>query len=256
MRSQDTNNVDHLAAVVAAWCVHALTASGALLGVAALVQAQHQHWQAFFGLLVVAAGIDSVDGALARRFRVKEVLPRIDGALLDNMVDFFTYVIVPATYVCSSGDLPRWGGVAAAGLMVFSSAYQFSQTDAKTDDHYFKGWPSYWNVVVLYIYLLDLGPRTSFVIIAICAVLVFVPVKYLYPSRTERFRAVTLALTSLWAVGLLVSLAAHDGLGRILAWASLVYVVYYIAMSVWITATGGSHSQKVSEKSTRSDASD
>jgi len=223
------------AAVAAAWCVHALTASGAFLGVLALVEIQRARWTHVFWLLVVAAAIDSFDGALARRFRVKTILPGIDGALLDNIVDYFTYVVVPAVYVYSSGTMSAIGAPVAAALMVFSSAYQFCQVDAKTGDHYFKGWPSYWNVVALYLFLMDIGPVAGLAIIAVCAVLVFVPIKYLYPSRTKRFRGVTLALTTAWAVAILMALWQHPNANGLLVWGSLLYVAYYASASVWIT---------------------
>lgn len=225
-------------AAAAAWCVHALTASGAFLGVLALAEIQRARWSHAFWLLVAATAIDSFDGGLARRFRVKSVLPGFDGALLDNIVDYFTYAVVPAVYVYSSGRCTGAWATMAAGLMVFSSAYQFCQADAKTGDHYFKGWPSYWNVVALYLLLLDTGPRASFAIIAVCAVLVFVPVKYLYPSRTQRFRAATLAFTTAWAAAVLVALWQHPDSSVALVYGSLLYVAYYAAASLWITLRG------------------
>jgi phosphatidylcholine synthase len=222
--------------IAAAWLVHALTASGALIGVLALAEIRHQHWTHFFWWLVAATAIDSCDGFLARKFRVKEVLPSIDGALLDNVVDYFTYVLVPAVFVVESGLFSGTGAFVAAGLMVFSSAYQFCQVDAKTDDRYFKGWPSYWNIVALYLFLLDWGPRANVTIVVVCAVLVFVPVKYLYPSRTKRFRGITMALTALWVISMMLILWRHPAPSRWLLWASLLYVGYYTAASVWITA--------------------
>lgn len=218
-----------------AWFVHALTASGAMIGVIALTEIQYKHWQHFFALLAAATAIDSVDGMLARRFRVKSTVPAIDGALLDNIVDYFTYVLVPAAFVVQGGFFSPAGSFLAAAMMVLSSAYQFCQIDAKTDDHYFKGWPSYWNIVALYIVLLDLGPAGNFGVILLFTVLVFVPVKYLYPSRTTRLRGVTLALTTLWALAMLVLIVQLPHPSRWLVWASLLYAAYYIGASFWIT---------------------
>src|SRR5690242_13655902 len=130
-----------------AWLVHAFTASGAVIGVVALAEIHEKHWQHLFALLAVTVAIDAIDGSLARWFRVKERVPTIDGALLDNIVDYFTYVLVPAYFVLQGGYFSSIGGIVAAAMMVLSSAYQFCQVDAKTDDHYFKGWPSYWNIV-------------------------------------------------------------------------------------------------------------
>ncbi|MDZ4858058.1 MAG: CDP-alcohol phosphatidyltransferase family protein [Candidatus Hydrogenedentes bacterium] len=223
---------------IAAWSVHLLTATGALVGVLAITELYHDHDIAFFWCLVVATAIDACDGYLARRFRVKEVLPGFDGALLDNIVDYFTYVIVPAVFIYERGLVPEFTGMIAAALMVLASAYQFCQSKAKTEDHYFLGWPSYWNIVVLYLFLLHLAPIMNLAIIVLCAILVFVPIKYLYPSRTERYRTLTISLTALWALSLLVILAQYPEHSRILVWLSLAYVVYYALASLYLTRRG------------------
>ncbi|NUM52563.1 MAG: CDP-alcohol phosphatidyltransferase family protein [Candidatus Hydrogenedentes bacterium] len=224
-----------IARVAAAWLVHGLTASGAVIGVVALREIQHQHWNVFFLLLAIATAIDSIDGTLARYVRVKETIPFIDGALLDNIVDYFTYVIVPAAFVYGSGYFTPIGSAAAAAMMLLSSAYQFCQIDAKTEDHYFKGWPSYWNVVVLYIALLDWAPEHNFGIVLTCTVLVFVPIKYIYPSRTVRLRRLTLALTIAWSVCMVVLILQIPDPSRWLVWLSLSYVAYYVVFSFWWT---------------------
>jgi phosphatidylcholine synthase len=220
---------------IAAWSVHAFTASGAVLGVMALQEIEHKHWRIFFVLLAAAVAIDAFDGTLARWFRVKERVPSIDGALLDNIVDYFTYVLVPAAFVLQGGYFTEAGSFAAAAMMAISSAYQFAQVDAKTDDHYFKGWPSYWNIVVLYIVLLGPSPEACFRIVLFFTVLVFVPVKYLYPSRTTRLRVPTLLFSILWAIAMLVLIVQLPNPSMWLVWTSLLFVVYYIAASFWIT---------------------
>lgn len=221
--------------VVAAWSVHVLTASTAVIGLFALREIEQKHWAPFFGLLALTTLIDSFDGALARYLRVKVRVPNIDGALLDNIVDYFTYALVPAVFVYESGYFTSFGAVSGASMISLSSAYQFAQVDAKTDDHCFKGWPSYWNIVALYIVLLNLSPATNFCIIFFFTVLVFVPVKYIYPSRTKHFRKFNILLAVLWGASMLVLIAQIKNPSRWLVWLSLVYVAYYMVMSFWLT---------------------
>ena len=232
---QSTLSRPSLSARVAAWMVHALTASGAVLGMLAIVELYEKDYVYFFFMLILATLIDACDGALARWFQVKIVLPNFDGALLDNIVDYFTYVLVPALFLFESGVLPAGSEFIVMTVMALSSGYQFCQSDAKTEDHYFKGWPSYWNIVALYFFLLDTPPIMNFGIVLICGVLVFVPIKYLYPSRTKRYRGVTLGLTAVWGGLLLVALLQYPAGGRALVWCSLIYVVFYVVVSIRMT---------------------
>lgn len=117
---------------LAAWFVHVLTASSAVIGIFALREIEHKHWAPFFVLLASTTFIDSIDGALARYFRVKERIPNINGALLDNIVDYFTYALIPAAFVLGGGFFTPFGAMAGASMIALSSAYQFAQTDAKT----------------------------------------------------------------------------------------------------------------------------
>jgi phosphatidylcholine synthase len=220
-----------------AWSVHVLTASGALIGLLAVFAAVELRWVAAFGWLGLAGLIDGLDGTLARRFDTKQYAPGVDGALLDNIVDYFTYVIVPAFFVYQAQLVPPQLMVAAVAIIGMTSAYQFSQTDAKTDDHFFKGFPSYWNVLVFYLFMLNAAPPVGFVAIVVLGVLVFVPVKYLYPSRMGVFQKVTLALTGLWMCSLVLIWWQYSrgALQPWLVWLSLSYVAYYIALSVYLT---------------------
>jgi phosphatidylcholine synthase len=221
-----------------AWSVHLLTASGAVAGMLAAVAIMEQRWIPCFAWLMVATAIDSFDGRLARLFRVKDVLPRFDGALLDNLVDYFTYVIVPALFIYMyPGMLPEGFEWIGSAIMVLTSAYQFCQADAKTDDHYFKGFPSYWNVVALYLFFLGYEPWVNFAIVAVFSVLVFVPIKYLYPSRTVRFRRLTIALSMVWGASMIALLIRHPHVPIGLVYATLLYIAYYSGMSIFMTAS-------------------
>ena len=220
---------------IAAWAVHAFTASGAVAGLMAILAVGDQRWKDAFAWMGLSLVIDGVDGLLARKARVKERLPNFDGALLDNLVDYFTYVLVPAFFVCEAAMLSRGGALFGASAMILSSAYQFCQADAKTDDHYFKGWPSYWNILVFYLFILDLGPRWNLALILVCAMLVFIPIRYLYPSRAERFRSLHMALSLGWAITLVTLWYQYPETGRGALALSFLYVVYYHGVSMYAT---------------------
>jgi len=227
---------------VLAWGVHLLTAGGALAGFLSVLAIVEERWVASLAWLMVAAAIDSFDGKLARLARVKEVLPGFDGALLDNLVDYFTYVMVPALFLYECGLLPNRAGLGGAALIVLASAYQFCQVDAKTADHFFKGFPSYWNVVAIYLFLLRWDPWVNLAIVTAFAVLVFVPIKYIYPSRTQRLRGLTLSLAALWAAGLIALLAQYPEAHAGLLWGSFAFVAYYAGLSVYLTVRGATKS--------------
>jgi phosphatidylcholine synthase len=222
-----------------AWSVHLFTATGAVWGLMAIIAIMQHQWQAAFFWMGAAVVVDSVDGTLARRFEVKGMLPDFDGALLDNIIDYLTYVLIPALFLYETGLVPDALALFSAVVMVLASAYQFCQADAKTEDNFFKGFPSYWNVVVFYLFLLQTGPWVNLAVILLCAIMVFVPSKYAYPSRMSRFQKLTLVLTVIWAAIMLAALWQHPNLSW-LVWLSLLYVVYYIAISLYLSRTSTS----------------
>ncbi|MFO7975816.1 MAG: CDP-alcohol phosphatidyltransferase family protein [Candidatus Hydrogenedentota bacterium] len=224
--------------VGAAWLVHALTASGAVAGLLALLAIPRGDYRTAFLWMAVAIVIDSVDGFFARAARVQEFAPSIDGALLDNIVDFFTYVIVPAVFIVYSDLVPPAMRLATAIAITMASAYQFSQKEAKTPDHHFKGFPSYWNVTVFYLHVLTWPQWANLAILWIFAAAVFLPVKYLYPSRAQRLRGFTLLLTGLWGACMMWLLVAYPRDPWGLRYWSLLYVAYYFAASIALTVSG------------------
>src|SRR5919112_306080 len=179
--------------------VHLYTASGAVLALLMLVAAFQGEAVKALWLMLASLIIDSTDGLLARRLRVSEALPFFDGALLDNIVDYMTYVLAPMVLLWSGGFLPGgdWGVVVAA-LPLLASSYQFCRVDAKTDDHFFLGFPSYFNVVAFYVIVFHLSQGAVAAVLVVCSVLVFVPIRYVYPTRTVAFRKLSLTLTTLW----------------------------------------------------------
>jgi len=225
--------------ITAAWLVHGLTASGAVAGLLALVAIPCGDYKTAFLWMAVAIIIDSVDGFLARVAGVNEFAPLLDGALLDNLVDYFTYVIVPAVFIVYSDVVAQDTRILTAIAITFASTYQFSQRDAKTDGHYFKGFPSYWNVTVFYLHVLAWPQWISAAILWVLAAAVFIPVKYLYPSRAQRLRTLTLSLTCLWGACMVWLVVSYPRDPWALRYWSLLYIAYYFGASIFLTFTRG-----------------
>jgi len=216
--------------------VHVYTASGTVLAFLVVVAALDGNATRALWIGLAALVIDGSDGMLARRLRVKETIPQFDGAMLDNIVDYITYVFAPVVLLWTGGFLPRghWGEVLAA-LPLLASSYQFCRVDAKTDDHYFLGFPSYWNVIAFYAVVMHLSPSTLGVIFVVCSLLVFVPVKYIYPSRTLVLRRVNLVLAAVWLLSYGALLTQMPNPSGLMLGVSLGYVAYYVLASVYLT---------------------
>ena len=171
--------------------------------------------------------------------RIRETLPNFDGALLDNMVDYFTYTVIPAYLLYQADILPQGFRLVAVAAILLASAYQFCQADAKNDGqsdiHYFKGFPDYWNVLALYMFLFASNPWLNLGITMLCIVLVFVPIRYLYPSRTSVLRRLSITLASVWGALMLAALLQYPHTDPRLLWVSLLFVVYYVGLSLYAT---------------------
>ena len=217
--------------------VHLYTAIGSVLGLLIVLAAFDGDAVTALWLGLVALVVDGTDGMLARRLRVKETIPWFDGARLDDIVDYLTYAFAPVVLLWTTGSLPGGAvGWVVAALPLLASCYQFCRVDAKTEDHAFLGFPSYWNVVAFYAIVLDLSPAVVATVLVVCSVLVFVPVRYLYPSRTTALRGLSLALTAVWLVAYAVLLLQVPDPHPIVVALSLAYLVYYVAVSLWLTA--------------------
>ncbi|MBA2698726.1 MAG: CDP-alcohol phosphatidyltransferase family protein [Nocardioidaceae bacterium] len=216
--------------------LHAYTATGTVLGFLIVVAAFDGAVERALWLALAALIIDGTDGMIARRLRVSETIPSFDGARLDDIVDYLTYAFAPMVLLWVTDRLPEggWGAVFAV-LPLLASSYQFCRTDAKTADHFFLGFPSYWNVVAFYVFVLDLGEVTTSVILMACTILVFVPIRYVYPSRTRAFRSLNIGFTCLWLVTYAVLLAQEPDPDVIVVLLSLVYLVYYAGLSLYLT---------------------
>ncbi len=216
--------------------VHVYTASGSVLAFLIVLAAIKGNVLLALWLGLAALIIDGTDGMLARAARVKERIPSFDGALLDNIVDYLTYVFAPVVLLWTGGYLPEGTlGMVVASLPLLSSSYQFCRTDAKTDDHFFLGFPSYWNVLAFYAIVTEWNPTTVAAVLVVCSALVFVPIRYLYPSRTEAFRGVNIGLTVVWLLAYAVIVAQMPDPSLWWVGLSVAYLAYYIGMSLYLT---------------------
>jgi phosphatidylcholine synthase len=221
-------------AIVAAWLVHLYTASGFVLAFLAAIAVVEGDYRSAFLYLWLQVAVDATDGWLARRARVTERLPEFSGKTLDDLVDFLTYVFVPALAVWRGGIVPDgWATVVGSG-MILSSGFGFSRTKAKTPDHFFLGFPSYWNIVVLYLMVLGLDPRLNALVLLACCAMVFVPIRFVYPSRTTVLPVLTNVFGAAWAAAVLAVVWRYPDVSRALVLASLSYPVYYVALSLFL----------------------
>jgi phosphatidylcholine synthase len=216
--------------------VHAFTASGTVLAFLMLIAAMDGNVEKALWLGLAALVVDGTDGMLARKFRVSETIPWFDGARLDDIVDYMTYTLVPIVLLWTNGYLPGgWVGWVLASMPLLASSYQFCITDAKTADHFFLGFPSYWNVVAFYVIVLEIGTTATGLILLFCAVMVFVPIRYLYPSRTRYFRPINLVLTAVWFVTYAILLLQLPNPHPLVIGLSMAYIVYYAGVSLYLT---------------------
>jgi phosphatidylcholine synthase len=223
---------------ILAWAVHAYTALGlvAAAGMAVLiVRGDPAAFRGSFALMIVATVIDATDGTLARRVGVKHVLPGFDGRRLDDITDFLNYAVLPLMLIWRAGILPAgWEGWLVLPLL--ASAYGFCQASIKTDDGYFLGFPSLWNVVAFYAYVLGLHGFVALASTIVLAFLTFVPSKYLYPSQPGRLNRGSGILGVAWGLSLAYvvwRMPGRDGL--VVAWGSLVYPIAYMIVS-WVVS--------------------
>jgi len=229
---------------VLAWCVHTYTALGLVAAAGMAVSILDGAFRAAFVLMFIATVIDATDGTFARLVKVKEVLPGFDGRRLDDLVDFQTYVALPLLLIWRA-QLLAPGQEAWLLAPLLASAYGFCQVAAKTDDGYFLGFPSHWNIIAFYLYVLDLAPPAALAVLLVFALLTFVPMRYLYPTNRGRLNRWTNQLGAVWAVGLVWIVlrlpdagaeASHaDAFTFNLALVTLIFPAYYVGVSWWIT---------------------
>ncbi|MEM7076077.1 MAG: CDP-alcohol phosphatidyltransferase family protein [Pseudomonadota bacterium] len=178
--------------------VHLFTATGAVFAMLAMLAAVQEKWSLMFLWLVVAFAVDGIDGPLARRYDVKRHAPQFDGVLLDLIIDYLTYVFIPAFALFSSGLLPGWTGWFAIIIITFASALYFADTRMKTKDNSFSGFPGCWNMLVLVLFAIAPNFWVSLGIVSVLAIAMFLPLKFIHPVRTERWRTISLPFAFAW----------------------------------------------------------
>ncbi len=241
MVNKNTSQQANLSRRLLGWMIHAFTASGAFVGLLSLLAIYQRNWLLALWLMGATIFIDAIDGMFARMVKIKEVIPEIDGALLDNIVDFFTYTLLPCFFLLVTDLLPDYWRILCVMVITFSSAYQFTQIDAKTTDHFFKGFPSYWNIAVFYLFFWQMAPITNMIILFSLALLSFVPIKYIYPSRLDYLtdnkylRIMMICVTMLWGAATSGLLWLYPQSSHFLVAISLGYCLLYIGISLYRT---------------------
>jgi phosphatidylcholine synthase len=212
----------------AAFGVHLLTAVGAALALLSLFAAAERRWSLMFLWLGISLIVDTIDGPIARRVRVAELLPRWSGDVLDLVVDFLTYVFVPAFAIAVGGFWPEPGGVLAGIVIVTTGVLYFADRKMKTADNYFRGFPAVWSIVAFFLFLLRPGPWISGAMIIVPAILTFVPIVFIHPFRVARLRALSAVLLALAGVLAIVAIAQDMAPGPWVTGAMCAIILYFV----------------------------
>jgi phosphatidylcholine synthase len=213
------------------WLLHLYTAAGAFFGIQAILAANRGETFLAFQLMMLTIIIDATDGTIARKIKVAERLPHIDGRTLDDIVDFFTYVIVPTYAMVEFGLI--WSHWICWAPIVLASCFGFANVNAKTEDDFFLGFPSYWNLIALYLFAFDWPVWFNSLFVLTLAALVFAPVRFIYPSKTKPFRVVTLGLGLIWGIQTLALVVCPGALPEWWLPSSLFYPIYYVSLSLY-----------------------
>lgn len=219
-------------AEIRAFSVHILTASGSFLAFLGVVAAADKDFTSMFWWLGLALLVDGIDGPIARKVRVKEVLPNWSGDTLDNIIDYVTYVLLPAFALYQSGMIGQPWSFVAAGMIVVSSAIYYADTGMKTDEYFFSGFPVVWNMVVFSLFVVDASATTAMVVVVVSVLLTFLPINFLHPVRVKRLRILNLGIFFVWsALGMYALLMDFS--------TPYFVLVPFIATGVYLYVVGG-----------------
>lgn len=223
----------------AAWAVHVFSASGAVLALLAVLAIDGHRWTEAMLWLFAALVVDGIDGTFARKARVKELAARVDGDVLDLVIDYLNYVFVPTLFILEAHILPGALAIPLAALIQLSSLYVFARRDMKTKDNYFRGFPALWNVVALYLFAAQIGPLICAAVVATLIVLTFAPIHFVHPFRVSDYGKWLPLLAIAWAVSTLALLFDWTSSTRaILLAVSAVTAVAIVALGLLRTARG------------------
>ena len=196
-------------AEIRAFSVHLLTASGSFLAFLGVVAAAESRFVDMFWWLGLALFVDGIDGPIARKVQVREVLPNWSGDTLDNIIDYVTYVLLPAFALYKSGMIGEPWSFVAAGMIVVSSAIYYADTGMKTDEYFFSGFPVVWNMVIFTLFVIQASATTAMIVVVISVFLTFLPINFLHPVRVKRLRPLNLGIFAIWCVLSGYSLLLH-----------------------------------------------
>jgi len=226
-----SDNLDYsISRKLAAWGVHVYTMLGGVIGMFALLAAADGRYREAFLLLVLTTLIDATDGLMARQVRVWEVLPQFDGSMVDNVIDTLTFLWVPLLIVGHAELLPHPAWLIAP---VIAGLYAYGQANMKTEDSFFLGFPSYWNVVALYVFWLEPDAIPAVLMVVIPGILTFIPTRYLYPSKNRVLWKWSWGLAMIW-LPMIFYLLSQEQPDQTLVWVSLFYPAYYVIASFWV----------------------
>ena len=220
-----------------AWAVHAFSASGAVLALLAVIAIDGHRWTEAMLWLFAALVVDGVDGTMARAARVKELAARVDGDVLDLVIDYLNYVFVPTLFILEAGLLPDAAAVPLAALIQLSSLYIFARRDMKTEDNYFRGFPALWNIVALYLFAAGLSPGVAAAVVAALVILTFAPIHFVHPFRVRDYGALLPITALIWAFSTLALLVDSAARGILLV-ISAVSAFIIVGLGLWRTARG------------------
>ena len=215
--------------------MHLFTISGVLLSFLALVASIERNLELVFFLLALALFIDGVDGSLARMVNVKKHTPTISGENLDNIIDYLNYVFVPVFVIYWLDFVPAGTEIISAFIILVVSCYTFANSNVKTSDFYFSGFPALWNIVILYFYILDTDPFVNFLTICFLAIFTFIPIKYLHPFRVKRFRQLSLSVLAIWMITTVLILyfrELNENLIKIAFTFWIISNIYFILLTI------------------------
>ncbi|MGY5776991.1 phosphatidylcholine synthase [Rhizobium hainanense] len=205
-----------------AFSVHILTASGSFLAFLGVVAASEHRFVDMFWWLGLALLVDGIDGPIARKVRVKEVLPNWSGDTLDNIIDYVTYVLLPAFALYESGMIGQPWSFVAAGMIVVSSAIYYADTGMKTDEYFFSGFPVVWNMVIFTLFVIGASATTAMILVGFSVVLTFLPINFLHPVRVKRLRPLNLGIFLFWSALGIYSLLMHFVMPQ---WAVVLFII-------------------------------
>lgn len=219
-----------------AWLVHLFTASGIMTVFMALISTAESDFRSAMLWLIAAQLIDGVDGTLARRFKVQEVLPKISGKSIDFVIDFCGYAVVPAFMIYQAPLMQEWISLSMALVIVFTSAIYYGKTEMITDDFYFKGFPVLWNMAAFYlIFIFNFPPLLNVILIFLLAVMQFLPIKFAYPTLTKRWKPATLFFTTILMVTMTGMLIFYPNYPDFLYWGPILSLDYFVVFGIAAT---------------------